>query len=250
MNFLSWGSQRSPLYRSQYAASSPNTSPEGNVLSARGCQASHTGRPRRFTRPRRFAPLHTLQVYCTLLPVVGFATFQCLFVVIPVASIGSGQRIHTSPVAPDPSKYSPRQQHLSRHRDRLPSRCSSWRFSLSLDASAALQFHPQASQPQGFAPLPSPLLAPRRFHLRAARYSHGLRTIKVVHVRGLAHEVGEHGIQTALSKELRLPTVTKANNSLRSLVRRRVFPSTVVLDLSLTRDLRLNSTSQCRSPAP
>jgi len=45
---------------------------------ARGCQASHAGRPRRFSRPRRFAPLHALQVCCTLLPAVGFATFPGL----------------------------------------------------------------------------------------------------------------------------------------------------------------------------
>jgi len=116
------------------------------------------------------------------------------FRVLPLAVLGASTvfrlRLHPFPVAPDPSKCSPRHQLWSRHRDQLPSRCSSsLRFPLR-DASAVLRFPPRASQPQGFAPLPSPLQARRRCRQRAARYSHGLRTIKVVHVSEVTHDVG------------------------------------------------------------
>lgn len=157
MNFLSWGSQRSPLCRSKRAASSPSTPPEGGELSAQGCQASHTGRPRRFSRPRRFAPHHTCRSIAPCYRLWGSPRFRVSPLTLSDASIGLCLRLHPFPVAPDPSKCSPRQQHQSRHRDRLPSRYSSLlRFPL-LDASAVLWFPPRASQPQGFAPLPSPL---------------------------------------------------------------------------------------------
>ena len=44
-------------------------------LSVRGCQVPDSFRPCRFSRLRRLAPPGTLQVYCTLLPIMGFAMF-------------------------------------------------------------------------------------------------------------------------------------------------------------------------------
>jgi len=46
------------------------------VPSARSCHAPRSVRPRCFSQPRRFIPRHTEQVCCTLLPAMGFATFQ------------------------------------------------------------------------------------------------------------------------------------------------------------------------------
>lgn len=54
--------------------------PEGGLdPSSRGCQASSSFRPCRFSRLRRLAPHSTLQVCCTLLPVMGFAWFPASF---------------------------------------------------------------------------------------------------------------------------------------------------------------------------
>jgi hypothetical protein len=156
-NFLSWGSQRSPLCRSKCVASSPSWPPEGGSLSARGCQASRAGRPRRFSRPRRFAPRHTLQVCCALLPAVGFATFRGL-----VADSARCKHRFSPSTPPFPSGASPFEVFPSTTAPvtsprPMPSRCSSSLWSPSPDASAVLRFPPRASQPQGFAPLPSPL---------------------------------------------------------------------------------------------
>ena len=49
--------------------------PKSDSLSARCCHASNTFRPCRSSRLRRFAPRETPQVYCTLLPAMGFESF-------------------------------------------------------------------------------------------------------------------------------------------------------------------------------
>lgn len=63
-----------------------NSVPEGSRsrrtrrrLSARSCHTPDSFRPCRSSRLRRFAPLNTLQVCCTLHPTMGFTTFQILF---------------------------------------------------------------------------------------------------------------------------------------------------------------------------
>jgi hypothetical protein len=63
-----------------------NSVPEGSWSrrtrrwpSARSCHTPDSFRPCRSSRLRRFAPLNTLQVYCTLHPTMGFTTFQILF---------------------------------------------------------------------------------------------------------------------------------------------------------------------------
>lgn len=66
--------------------------------SARGCHIPDTFRPCRFSRLRRFAPPGTLQVYCTLLPILGFAMFLVLGVVLrdlttPSAEAGERSRL-------------------------------------------------------------------------------------------------------------------------------------------------------------
>jgi hypothetical protein len=183
MNFLSWGSQRSPLCRSKRVASSPSSPPEGGELSAQGCQASHTGRPRRFSRPRRFAPHHTMQVCCILLPAVGFATFpgiaadslRCKHRFVPSAPpFPSGARpfeVFPSTTAP---VTSPRPVSLSLFQ--LAS------FPFARRKRRALV--PSACQPtSGLCSAAESVAVRRRCRQHTARYSHGLRTIKVVHVR-------------------------------------------------------------------
>jgi hypothetical protein len=71
----SHGVQRSPLRRYKCCASTPRWE---NHLSARRRQPLCLFRPCRSTRLRRFTPLNTLQVYCTLQPAMGFAMFLAL----------------------------------------------------------------------------------------------------------------------------------------------------------------------------
>jgi hypothetical protein len=91
---LSWGCQTSPLRRHVFPASTPGRAlapksllfdrfPEGagfcrkrSLPSARRCHPSNSFRPCRSSRLRRFSPLERLQVFCTLQPTMGFATFQ------------------------------------------------------------------------------------------------------------------------------------------------------------------------------
>jgi hypothetical protein len=65
--------QRSPLRQYRCRASSPGRA-EARP-SARSCHAPSMFRPCRSSRLRRFTPLDTLQVCCTLHPAMGFATF-------------------------------------------------------------------------------------------------------------------------------------------------------------------------------
>jgi hypothetical protein len=65
--------QRSPLRQYRCRASSPGRA-EARP-SARSCQTPGAFRPCRSSRLRRFTPLDTLQVYCTLHPAMGFAMF-------------------------------------------------------------------------------------------------------------------------------------------------------------------------------
>jgi hypothetical protein len=79
--------------------------------------------PRGFSPPRWFTPPDTAQVYCTLLPAMGFATFRgSCSLASPLSratsSLPAGRC--PSPVALHPSKLSPRQKRLSRHRDCYP----------------------------------------------------------------------------------------------------------------------------------
>jgi hypothetical protein len=69
----SHGVQRSPLRRYKYCASTPGSAEA--FPSARRRQPPNSFRPCRSTRLRRFTPLSTLQVYCTLQPAMGFAMF-------------------------------------------------------------------------------------------------------------------------------------------------------------------------------
>jgi hypothetical protein len=69
----SLGVQRSPLRRYECCASTPGWA-EARPL-ARRRQPPSSFRPCRSTRLRRFSPLSTLQVYCTLQPAMGFAMF-------------------------------------------------------------------------------------------------------------------------------------------------------------------------------
>jgi hypothetical protein len=69
----SLGVQRSPLRRYKCCASTPGSA-EAFPL-ARRRQPPNSFRPCRSTRLRRFTPLSTVQVYCTLQPAMGFAMF-------------------------------------------------------------------------------------------------------------------------------------------------------------------------------
>jgi hypothetical protein len=67
------GVQRSPLRQYECRASTPRWAEAR--LSAWKRQPPDSFRPCRSTRLRRFSPLSTLQVYCTLQPAMGFAMF-------------------------------------------------------------------------------------------------------------------------------------------------------------------------------
>jgi hypothetical protein len=109
--------QRSPLRQYRCRASSPGRA-EARP-SARSCHAPNMFRPCRSSRLRRFTPLDTQQVCCTLHPALGFATF-------PVCFLSFARRLGAGglpfPVAPHPSKLSPSQQVAVRHRAPIPSR--------------------------------------------------------------------------------------------------------------------------------
>jgi hypothetical protein len=68
--------------KSCHLASSRGNSPgDAEPTSARGCHVPDSFRPCRSSRLRRFAPPGTLQVCCTLLPILGFAMFPVVRVV-------------------------------------------------------------------------------------------------------------------------------------------------------------------------
>ena len=112
--------QRSPLRQYRCRVSTPGWA-EARP-SARSCQTPDAFRPCRSSRLRRFTPLDTLQVCCTLHPAMGFAKF-------PVCSLPCARRRGVGgspfPVAFHPSEFSPPRQADARHRTPVPSRrCS------------------------------------------------------------------------------------------------------------------------------
>jgi hypothetical protein len=112
--------QRSPLRQYRCRESSPGRA-EARP-SARSCQTPDAFRPCRSSRLRRFTPLDTLQVYCTLHPAMGFAKFPVCY--LPFAR-RRGAGGSPSPVALYPSECSPPLQAGARHRAPVPSRrCS------------------------------------------------------------------------------------------------------------------------------
>ena len=112
--------QRSPLRQYRCRVSTPGRA-EARP-SARSRQTPGAFRPCRSSRLRRFTPLDTLQVCCTLHPAMGFAKF-------PVCSLPCARRRGVGgspfPVAFHPSEFSPPRQADARHRTPVPSRrCS------------------------------------------------------------------------------------------------------------------------------
>jgi len=83
--------------KSCHLASSRGILPgDAEPTSARGCHVPDSFRPCRSSRLRRFAPPGTLQVCCTLLPIMGFAMFPVVRVVsrrltVPPARAGEGR---------------------------------------------------------------------------------------------------------------------------------------------------------------
>jgi hypothetical protein len=73
-------SKEPPLHRHHVRVSTPSTVPACAIPapSIGRYHRTNTFRPRRFSRPRRLAPHRALQVYCTLLPVMGSAWFPNL----------------------------------------------------------------------------------------------------------------------------------------------------------------------------
>lgn len=71
-------SKELPLHRYHPHASTPRADPVYtiSILSTGRYHRTDTFRPRRFSRPRRFAPHGALQVYCTPLPIMGSTRFQ------------------------------------------------------------------------------------------------------------------------------------------------------------------------------
>jgi hypothetical protein len=111
--------QRSPLRQYRCRVSTPGWA-EARP-SARSCQTPDAFRPCRSSRLRRFTPLDTLQVCCTLHPAMGFAMFPVCPGSLPE---GSGLGL-AFPTAPHPTELSPPQQVGARHRVPIPSRrCS------------------------------------------------------------------------------------------------------------------------------
>jgi hypothetical protein len=136
-----------------------------SLPSTRGCQASCAGRPCRFSRLRRSAPTDSLQVCCTLLPILGFATLQARSFWIRAGSrCRSTSRLHhirAVPVTPHPSKRSPRQKLCTVSPRPIPSRRCLRRPLSCVACGHALRGCVQArARPQGVVPLPSPLLPP------------------------------------------------------------------------------------------
>jgi len=73
---LSWGFQRPPLHRHQHRLSTPSREPKPAPFGRTTTRSLHSFRPCRSSRLRRLPPIYALQVYCTLLPTMGFTTFQ------------------------------------------------------------------------------------------------------------------------------------------------------------------------------
>jgi len=116
--------QRSPLHQYKHRESTPGRLRRADLRP--GLPHPDAFRPCRSSRLRRFTPLDTLQVCCTLQPVMGFATF-------PGARADTRRhRLAPSiPVAQHPSKRSPLQQPSSvtpprrvHRRSVPPRRCS------------------------------------------------------------------------------------------------------------------------------
>jgi hypothetical protein len=100
--------QRTPLRRRRYSVSTPGRAEA--LPSARACQHPSAFRPCRSTRLRRFAPLSTLQVYCTLQPAMGFARFRAAQGSVPSEEGASPSA--AVPTGADPPEVFPRRQPL------------------------------------------------------------------------------------------------------------------------------------------
>jgi hypothetical protein len=132
---------------------------------ARGCYASYAGRPCRFSRLRRSAPTDSMQVCCTLQPVMGFTTLQARswrFLAVSRCRVTTGDRRSLAiPVALLPFEAFPSTSALSASPQPIPSR-RYHRCRLSIEACCHVpvgRFH-AAARPQGVVPLSSPLLRP------------------------------------------------------------------------------------------
>jgi hypothetical protein len=92
-----------PLHRHHLYASTPSGVPAYAFRHLRPTRYHRidTFRPRRFSRPRRLAPHGALQVYCTLLPVMGSTRF-------PIFSSSSRDRPKPVRVTCEP-KFLPKQ---------------------------------------------------------------------------------------------------------------------------------------------
>jgi len=102
----SLGVSKMPLRRQKIARPLPVDSIRRRCLpSVQGCHTSNTFRPRRSSRPRRFAPHRSLQVCCTLQPIMGFARFST--------------RRFRDPKVPSTSSLSPRAHHPPKSSPRL-----------------------------------------------------------------------------------------------------------------------------------
>lgn len=76
LRLLSWGCQRTPLHRHKIQSSCPKPASKSEPFGKTAAKRSHTFRPCRSSRLRRFAPTRSLQVCFTSQPTMGFTTFQ------------------------------------------------------------------------------------------------------------------------------------------------------------------------------
>lgn len=134
--------QRSPLRQYRCRASCPEQA-EARP-SVRGCHAPNTFRPCRSYRLRRFTPLDTLQVYCTLHPAMRFAMFPAR----PAPFVRRLWRTSSPfPMALHPTKLSPPQQAGPRHRVPVPSRRCSELLVVGPPVLPRLALRPSARHP-------------------------------------------------------------------------------------------------------
>jgi hypothetical protein len=148
-----------------------------SLPSTRGCQASCAGRPCRFSRLRRSAPTDSLQVCCTLLPIMGFATLQARELRIRVnsrcRSSTRRRRVRAVPVTPHPSKRSPRQKLCAASPRPIPSRRYLRRPFTASHGAMLCGSCPSAGATSRSCSAAESVAATRRCHLIAARCSHG-----------------------------------------------------------------------------